>query len=87
MKITDEHYTYVMPSYWIPYYVNSDPTGYTDEEIAEMDAADEKMRKAHPNLFLIDYTSDEESYFSMHNDFNNLGGDVVRVAVIERVTE
>ena len=60
--------TYVLPAYWASYLINGDLSGYSDEEIAEME---EFCKGLGP---CIDMTDEDE--FSWTNDANNLGGAV-----------
>jgi hypothetical protein len=61
---------FVLPAHWASYLINADATGYTDDEIFEMDAF--VLRNG---LGFCTNVS-EESWFHYRNDANNLGADV-----------
>jgi hypothetical protein len=66
MKTKTEIYT--LPTYWASYLINADASGYSDEELAEINNFIEgKGSCIHVS---------EESYFKWSNDANNLGCDV-----------
>lgn len=60
--------TYTLPAYWASYLVNGDASGYTDEEIAEIDTF------CKGKGCCVGCSDDSE--FSWRNDVNKLGGDV-----------
>ena len=59
--------TYTLPAYWASYLINGDASGYSDEEIAEID--DFRAGKGR-----CEGCSDETEEFSWRNDANKLGG-------------
>ena len=59
--------TYTLPAYWACYLINGDASGYTDEEIAEIDAF------CSGKGFCVG-CSDDTVEFAWRNDANKLGG-------------
>lgn len=53
--------SYEIPLYAIPYLVNNDPSGLTDDEIELVNAFTDSE---FPNGFSIDFPAAEECYFS-----------------------
>jgi hypothetical protein len=85
-KSTKGHiYEYIIPSYALPYLVNNDPSGLSDEEIKKIDKfADEVYKETGASLESgIDY--DQEPYFKWRNDIDgSLGSNVIDVKVISK---
>lgn len=63
---------YQLPVYWASYLINGDASGLENGEQEEIDAFIEKESTPFPICFI----DCGESYFSLRNDANNLGGDV-----------
>ena len=68
--------TFVLPTWSLPYLVNSDPSGLTDEDIQQVD----ELTSRYSKFIVVDCYSDP--YFSHRNDVNCLGNDVVDCVVI-----
>ena len=62
-------FTSVLPAAWAPYLFNGDSSGFDNREQETIDAWIERNGLGAP----VDCG---ESYFSINNDANNLGGDV-----------
>ena len=78
-------YEYVIPSYALPYIVNNDPSGLSDEEIEKIDKfADEVYQETGSSIEMgIDY--DQEPYFKWRNDIDgSLGANVIDVKIRSR---
>ena len=69
--------TYKLPAYWASYLINGDASGYTDDEIAEID-------RFCAGKGRCEGCSDETEEFSWRNDANKLGG-MVTEFYFERV--
>jgi len=67
--------TYILPSYWASALINSDFSGYSDEELKEIEKFENDNREKD-HCFACVGCSDE-SYFAWSNDANNLGSDVL----------
>ena len=75
-------YEYIIPTYALPYLVNNDPSGLTDEEIKKIDKfADEVYKETGTQIEMgIDY--EQEPYFKWRNDIDgNLGNSVIDVKI------
>lgn len=78
-------YEYVIPTYALPYLVNNDPSGLSDEEIEKIDKfADEVYKKTGSSIEMgIDY--EQQPYFKWRNDIDgSLGADVIDVKIRSR---
>lgn len=71
MKKKIEIAEYLLPSYYTSALINDDYSGLTDEEEKEIK---QWLINVKPGYCL---TCSDESYFSWHNDMNNLGSDVL----------
>ena len=71
-----ETVTYTLPACWAPYLINDDDSGLEKGEREEIDEwiSDTKMFLKSKIFCPFDVSSN--SYFSWHNDANDLGGDV-----------
>lgn len=72
-----DYYTAIIPEWTLPYFVNYDLEGYTEEELTKMRNYVEKFA----NLGIYDVgqyfvpTDDATPYFSVYNDIDNKGAD------------
>lgn len=67
--------TYLLPSFYASLLINDDKTGYTDEEINEINNWIDAHIKPNHIFWGIDCDIDN-IYFSWNNDLNNLGAEV-----------
>ena len=69
---------YILPAHLACYLVNGDASGYSDEEIEEIDKfVDEK------SLGFCTGVDSEDTYFSPFNDMNNMGNDVCKFTFVK----
>jgi hypothetical protein len=75
-------YEYVIPTYALPYLVNNDPSGLSDEEIEKIDKfADGVYKETGASIEMgIDY--EQQPYFKWRNDIDgSIGADVIDVKI------
>ena len=78
MKIIE----YRLPAWSLPYLINSDPSGLSDEEIIKVDTfVSRQLCQKGFDTFIVT-SPDKDSYFYWHNDIDNLGDDVYDCLVI-----
>lgn len=78
-------YIYRMPEHWLSYFVNADATGYDDEELEAIYAAEAKIaRDFEGRDYFVDYMFGAvDPHFAGFNSFSNLGQNCVDIQVIE----
>lgn len=79
-------YEYVIPTYALPYLVNNDPSGLSEDEIEKIDKfADEVYKETGASIEMgIDY--EQQPYFKWFNDIDGVlgGSDVIDVKIRSR---
>jgi len=67
--------TFILPAYWASALINADFSGYSDEELNEIEQFE--IDNTEENCRFTCVGCSEEEYFSWHNDANNLGDNVL----------
>lgn len=68
--MTIETITYILPEYLASYLINGDSSGYTDEELLEINQFLDREK--------VNFVScSDEPYFAHRNDLNRLGSTVL----------
>ena len=81
-----EKYTYTLPIWTLCPLFNGDTTGTTNEEDDLLFHFEKMIHRDHgPGFWAFPGDSDQESYFSHHNDLDRLGGDVIDLVYMAEV--
>lgn len=77
---------YRLPEWALPYLINGDDSGLTDEEIQEVDQyIQSQLTRAGVNYFDVSLPEGSEPFFSHNNDIKNQGGTVYDCKVLVEI--
>lgn len=84
-KKKPEVYEFVVPEWSLPYLINNDPSGLTEDEIKKVDKFAEEVYKLTKSDISMGSGWDGEPYFKWRNDIDgSLGANVYDVEVVKR---
>ena len=77
----DNTVTLTLPQHWMAALINSDLSGYDDEEIDQLELFTDFMLKTYGNAIPLDYDTDSDNFMTWHDarEFGVLACDVYEV--------
>ena len=77
----DNTVTLTLPQHWMSALINSDLSGYDDDEIDQLELFTDFMLKTYGNAIPLDYDTDSDNFMTWHDarEFGVLACDVYDV--------